>query len=221
MDKDGQKFFIIDICGTLFKSNTTLDFIKFFWGDYILVKFLFSLPFRIFNRLVYRLCRLEPLRISLIRFLKGKSREELQSMAARFYEEFLLNRTNKNIMNLVEMKRREGFQLILVSATLDIIAEEVSSRMKIPFLLSSALKYSPEGICMGKLQQDLLAQKCEKLADISIFPPYGGIVTDNYSDASLIEQTKEPFLVCYGASEGRWAKQLSNKTIERCHFLKV
>jgi len=221
MHRKGSEVFVIDICGTIFRSNTTLDFMKFFWGDRLVVKLLFSLPFRVFNRLMYHLFRLEPLRMFLIYRLKGMHKKELLQKASLFYEKYLSSRMNSEVIDLIDSKRKEGYTLVLLSATLDVIAAVVSEKMHIPLCLSSQLEYSSDEVCMGRLKLDLLANKLDVLASQVAQSPYGGVVTDNYTDSQLIEVSHDSYLVCYGESESKWNNYLTKQTIERCHYIKV
>ena len=47
-------------------------------------------------------------------------------MAHIFYNEYLVTVINRPVIDIIEAKRKEGIRLILVSATLDVIAKEVS-----------------------------------------------------------------------------------------------
>ena len=216
-----NKVFLIDICGTIYRSNTTLDFVRFFWGDDVKVRIMLSLPFRILSRLMYYAMRWEPLRFGLIRMLKGKSKEELRKMAETFHKEFLCGKTNKSVVNQIEEKRQQGYTLVLLSATLDIIAEEVSKQFNIPHVISSKLDYNDDGVCLGRLRRDLLHDKLGALLKEGFVHPYDGIITDNYTDASLIEMSKEAYLICYGSSKEKWEKYISKNATERCHYIEL
>ena len=50
-------------------------------------------------------------------------------MAHIFYNEYLVTVINRPVIDIIEAKRKEGIRLILVSATLDVIAKEVSERL--------------------------------------------------------------------------------------------
>ena len=216
-----NKVFLIDICGTIYRSNTTLDFVRFFWGDDVKVRIMLSLPFRILSRLMYYAIRWEPLRFCLIRMLKGKSHEELRIMAETFHKEFLCRRINNDVISKIEKKRQQGYTLVLLSATLDIIAEEVSKQFNIPHVISSMLDYDDDGICLGRLRRDLLHDKHGALKKEGYAHPYDGIITDNYTDASLIEKSNEAYLICYGSSREKWGKYIGKNAIERCHYIEL
>ena len=215
-----DKYFIIDICGTLFRSNTTFDFVRYYYGDRWTTRILFSFPFRVLNRMLDKMLGYEPMRQGLIRMLRGQSRQGLRQMAEQFYDQFLLPRENKMVTELVQQKREQGYIPVILSATIDPIAEAVASRLEIEQTYSSLLSYSEEGICRGVLQTDLLRSKRTELEAHGIRPPYAGIVTDNYSDGELIEQSGEPYLVNYKCEEA-WTHVLSKDTIKRCRIISI
>ncbi|MCV5604550.1 hypothetical protein OFN09_31450, partial [Escherichia coli] len=76
---------VFDVCGTIYASNTTFDFIieyhksrgnmhKYFWA-----KTLLSFPFKVLNKL-----HLFSIRNSLIKTLKGESRGNLEKFGSEF-----------------------------------------------------------------------------------------------------------------------------------------
>ena len=72
-------------------------------------------------------------------------------MAHIFYNEYLVTVINRPVIDIIEAKRKEGIRLILVSATLDVIAKEVSERLGIPDVFSSHLSYDKQNVCLGRL----------------------------------------------------------------------
>lgn len=209
----GSECFIIDICGTLFKSNTTFDFMKYYFENekwYIRLNKIRKNKFLIvLNRLTHKLFKFDVIRYLYIRHLCGFSRSQLELMTSRYYEDFLLKRINTPIIKLIEKKRGEGFHLVIASATLDIISKEVAKRMGVEDQLSSELKYDKNDVCTGKLKTDLLARKLEYLRIKGIGEPFGGIVTDNDSDIDLIKRSKESCFVLYPGH-----KKLSIKNVD-------
>ena len=86
---------LIDICGTLFDSNTTLDFLDFLLCSRsyrLLRRMARSLPWRAFNRCFRRLTGRDPTRAMLLRHLKGRTRQELSTSAEAFYYSCLVAR---------------------------------------------------------------------------------------------------------------------------------
>ncbi len=213
--------FLIDVCGTMFRSNTTFDFIRYYYGHSGRVRLWLSLPYRIYNRIAWHMLHREPLRRNLISMLRDKTIDELGRMADDFVCNFLVKREHRHVIELIERKRGEGLRLVIVSATIDVIASAVAHHYGINEYLSTQLDYGDDGVCRGYIKKDLLGDKRAALGRIGLKPPYTGIVTDNYSDADLVMSADEGFLVEYSNNGSHWNKILDNETIKRCHIIKV
>lgn len=95
---------LIDICGTLFDSNTTLDFLDFLLCSRsyrLLRRMARSLPWRAFNRGFRRLTGRDPTREMLLRHLRGYTRQELATAAEAFYETCLAARIRPRLQEIV------------------------------------------------------------------------------------------------------------------------
>lgn len=208
-----KEYFLIDICGTIFNSNTTFDFLKFYFSKKHWYKILIMIRkikiLIIINAIFMRLFQIDLLRYWALTHLKGYTKEQLSSMSDIFYKEYLTKRTNKEATEIIERMKRENKELILVSATLDCIAFAVSKNMNIPCVFSSKLAFK-NNKCLGRLQHDLLANKPNVLVDNKINPPYWGIITDNYSDMALIKKSQHVFLIQYSNKKNYW-NHLSDK----------
>ena len=204
-----KEYFLIDICGTIFNSNTTFDFLKFYFSKKHWYKILIMIRkikiLIIINAIFMRLFQIDLLRYWALTHLKGYTKEQLSSMSDIFYKEYLTKRTNKEATEIIERMKRENKELILVSATLDCIAFAVSKNMNIPCVFSSKLAFK-NNKCLGRLQHDLLTNKLNVLVDNKINPPYWGIITDNYSDMALIKKSQH----VYSNKKNYW-KHLSDK----------
>lgn len=208
-----KEYFLIDICGTIFNSNTTFDFLKFYFSKKHWYKILIMIRkikiLIIINAIFMRLFQIDLLRYWALTHLKGYTKEQLSSMSDIFYKEYLTKRINKEATEIIERMKRENKELILVSATLDCIAFAVSKNMNIPCVFSSKLAFK-NNKCLGRLQHDLLTNKLNVLVDNKINPPYWGIITDNYSDMALIKKSQHVFLIQYSNKKNYW-KHLSDK----------
>lgn len=212
--------FLIDICGTIFKSNTTFDFVKYCFGHKKKVKFWLSFPYRIYNRLMYKFFYYEPLRNNLISLLKGISKSRLDEMAEEFYNDYLLKKINDQTLGIIEQWRSQGTNLIIVSATIDVIAQMVARHYNINVCLSTLLNYSADGLCEGTIAYDLLSHKKEALNAYGVMPPYAGIITDNYSDVKLIKASQKAYLITYN-KKYKWKELLTTDEINRCKIVYV
>jgi HAD superfamily phosphoserine phosphatase-like hydrolase len=207
-----MKLAVIDICGTLFDSNTTFDFIKWYLHRQHknrdrLFSLMRTLPAKALNKCSIQFLKLDLVRVILIRLLNGLDRAILKEEAEAFYQEFLLSRKRTEILSIVETLRQEGYDLILVSATLDFIAEKIAEKLDIHQFLSTTLYYKND-ICLGKIKEDLLGRKVTVLT--SIMKQYEEVltITDNKSDLSLINQSTYSYIVSPRKDVFFWEQRL-------------
>lgn len=209
---ENNKLVLVDICGTLYDSNTTFDFLDFYCqtSSYRLFrKITRSLPWRVVNKMLIGGLGVDLTRILAVRYLKGHTRDELDEAVERFYDQYLKPREIVPVHTLVKQFGTEGYSMMLVSATLDFIAACISRHMQIDSVVSTQLNYS-EGFCRGTLDEDLLRHKRSFLISINLLPPYEATVTDNLSDDVLVKVSRRAYIVTYPKSKRKWEKKLVN-----------
>lgn len=217
-----EKIVLIDICGTLYDSNTTMDFLDYVFGKqrkYRRYRTMASwLPMRILNKCSLSLSFKDPIRAYGIRFLKGLSKDEIQSLVEKFYTDYLQDRCEKPIVDLLDQYRHSPYRLIIVSATLDCIAHKIAKSLNIPTVLSSVMEYDPVGRYTGRITVDLLSAKQKALQQHGIYPPFGLTISDNLSDVALMQQSEKNVIVCWKRKKRKWLRaicryHLKNTTI--------
>ena len=216
-----NKVFLVDICGTLFKSNTTMDFMRFHFSNTKWLKFINKiLKIRLIcfiNSRIYKYLNIDIIRAYCIRQLRGYSRDDLARMTTIYYDEYLSKVKNDTVIDLIYQKKEKGLKLVLVSATLDCIAFEISKRLNIPTMLSSKLAYKKDSCC-GTLEEDLLGKKLFYLCKYGYIKPYSCVITDNYSDLDIIKECESAYLVHYKGAKNRWQSLLDLKN-SKYHIL--
>src|SRR5687768_6540713 len=126
-----MKLAVIDICGTLYDSNTTIDFIRWYSRKDkpgFLLSLVDTWGFKFLNKVLYRLFKLDLIRAIKIQKLKGLSKADLDALSELFYQEILLERKRHDIHAQVAEFEKRGYHVILASATLDFIAEKIASK---------------------------------------------------------------------------------------------
>jgi len=212
---------LIDICGTLYDSNTTFDFLDFYIKkrSYIFFrKFSRMLILRLLNKILILLFKLDLTRIIAVRFLKDKTTKELKSAVDLFYLNYLINLKQTKIINIVNQLKLDGKTMILVSATLDFIAKKISEEVKIESFVSTTLHYK-DNICLGTIKSDLLFNKLEILKSKSIDPPYFLTITDNISDLDILFHSNNRIVVSKKRNEKKWLKKLEFYNILNCKII--
>lgn len=198
---------VFDVCGTLYASNTTFDFIveyhkfhrnrlRFFWTQVLL-----SLPFKILNRM-----KLVSIRQNIIYSLKGESRHELFTFSQFFVERHLEDKRNPETMQLL---LNDPLNSILMSASIDPVIKAISNQLNVK-AYSSVLEYNNEGICTGKLDVDLKGIKSNQLAqsDLEL------VATDNMSDIDLIKNSKLSYIITNRKNKNDWLILLSKNNVD-------
>ena len=204
---------LIDICGTLFQSNTTFDFLDFFIKNQsyrYFRKIMQTHIWHYFNSIIYKITHIDLSRKIALSYLKGISKEKLLLKADEFYSQYLEQRKIKEVWQLIETLKSNTTTLVLVSGTIDPIAQIVSKKINIPIFISSKLAYK-NNFCQGKLKLDALHSKSKLLLKQNITLPYQHIITDNPGDITLIKQSKNATIVIYN-NLIRWKHLIKKQT---------
>ena len=101
---------LVDICWTLFYSNTTYDFLHIRGNK--------------FNSLIYKLFGIDLVRTRAIRAFNRLPLAEQQTRVEQFYTDYLLPRKITPVWQMIE-----GKDIILVSQTMDLIAKTVAEHI--------------------------------------------------------------------------------------------
>lgn len=200
---------LLDLCGTLYDSNTTFDFLDFYlrvpsYRFFRRVSKTFA--WRCLNRLCLYGLKRDLTRSMALKYLKGKTRGELEAAAELFFDQFLCRKENSEIVHRVAALQKE-YPVWIVSATLDFIACVIARRVGIERLYASQLAYKGD-VCRGYLQTNLLLDKAGALKRQGVFPPYDGVITDNLSDLALIREARLAWVVTYPRTHRRWVRLL-------------
>lgn len=201
---------IFDICGTLYKSNTTMDFCEFRCDSKMLKSLLVlskTLPSKILNKILIKLFDFDMIRNFHIYSLKNKTAEQLEKDAKFFIEQYLeLKKIDEVHKKLEDFPKEE---IILVSATIKPIAKAISEKLGNLKYLSTTLQYK-DGVCLGKISEDLLGEKHKYFHGQEI----DFIITDNKSDYDLCLIAKEVIIVSNKKNKSFWqSKDLQNYKI--------
>lgn len=205
---------VFDICGTLYSSNTTFDFLEYFFKtnrNYCLYnRIRKSFLWRATNFFLKKCCHKDLTRIIALHYLHGYSREELLAAAQSFYRFFLTARQNNAVLDqLRHLQRASRGKIVIASATLDFIAEVIAEHLSCDVWYSSRLQYRC-GVCQGVLICDLLGNKAEKI--------FGGarvcvesVYTDDASDMALLDIARTKNVIVYPKTRNKWKKVIEKK----------
>ena len=190
--------YVFDICGTIFKSNTTFDFLTFWLSPR-------SKYYSSFNKITRTYLHVDITRVIALRFLKGYSRLQLLEGADMFYESYLIKHINDYVVGkLKELIVNPSCNVLIASATIDVVAEVIARKMQINTWYSSELCYV-DGICQGKLSKDLLGKKNDFIQEIQN-QTIDSVYTDDFTDIPLLKDARQKNIVVYPKTDKKWKK---------------
>lgn len=197
-----KKIALFDLCGTLYKSNTTFDFIVFYhkrnkkvfkWLQCVLLT---SYP----GKVLQRVLQLDSRKI-LISTLSGTEKTLLDECAGAFVEEFLGKIKRQKAFEKLN-SLRSSHDIIIVSASIDPVVNAVANCLNVR-CVSSVLKYGRNGKCKGVLEKDVTGKKHEILRDVDF------VATDNISDAILVKNSGSHLIFSKKTNYRKWKSKLN------------
>jgi phosphoserine phosphatase len=199
-----ERVVVVDICNTLFDSNTTFDFIDYCVRTKRIKSrvFFYRAGIKRFSPFFWFLLVLQKafghdyhksLAVSL---LAHQSIKDVNSWANQFYKEFLAPRSIHQTADL--LKSFDSKQVILASSTIEPVAKVIASEMAIENFVSTELEVS-EGRYTGRIKNELSGNKLEaiekKLGNADFMVDV--VLTDNFSDRELMIGSLRKYAVCY------------------------
>lgn len=181
---------IFDICGTLYDSNTTMDFCEYRVSgkNKIILKLSKTILAKVINKISVKLFAYDIIRILHIKTLKGLKATEIESDANNFVDNYLENKKIKEVYEILKFHDKEN--IILVSATIEPVAKAIAKKLGNLNYRATTLEYQ-EDRCLGKIKDDLLGKKQHYFKNKEI----EFIITDNKSDLDLCKMAKEVVIV--------------------------
>lgn len=185
---------LVDICWTLYRSNTTFDFLDWFVSDagYKRLRRFFGLcPVRLLNLLMVRLTHYDLQRHLALRYIRHIPEKEIQAHANEFVNHVLASRRIEEAWETVQ-----GRRVILASGTIPVIAQAVAQTIKAEKTFADSL----------------FKEKVRK----SIHEAYD-ILTDNLSDWPLVCGANHAYIVVYN-NQNRWDKRFMQSPIPHTYI---
>ena len=203
-------YFFCDICGTLYKVNTSYSFLAYYFQRNNRIKagyfrLLLSLPAKVLWKIAGAVMDMEWLRKHLLRLLKGENEEKVMAEAKVFVREVLPKFKNKNAWDRIASDR----PVILVSATLSPVAKAIAEEIGAEAFFATQMEVV-DGVFTGRIAADARNQKLELLS-VSDYYPYlsdSTFMTDNKEDLPLLKAVKEAIVIAdIPAHQRFWSKQ--------------
>src|SRR5690554_1002878 len=203
-------YFFADICGTLYRINTSYSFLAYYFRrnnrtKYFYFRLLLSLPAKVLWKIAGAVMDMEWLRKHLLGLLKGENEGKVAIEAMVFVRDVLPQLKNKAAWENIH----SDIPLILVSATLSPLAKAIAEEMGAEAYFATEMEVK-EGVFTGKIASDARNKKLERLK-ASKYAPYiycSGFMTDNKEDLPLLKAVKEAIVIAdIPAHQRFWLKQ--------------
>ena len=206
---DGQEEkWIFDVCGTLFYSNTTFDFLSYLFEkiDAKRLKKLIEIRKKnnlmfLFRALVFKLIKVDLFKRKAVFLLKGLKEKDIHCNAIAFYNEKLAHSKIEDAFHLLANQKGRS---ILVSNSIDPIVRVIAQQLDVPYFATEIEIIN--GLFTGRIKNDLFGKKHKKIADEDIH--YFSVVTDNESDYELVKRAKTRYVVIKNNSDKKYWKDL-------------
>lgn len=208
--RNNTSIVVFDLCGTLFHSNTTFDYIKQYhknrknWLRYFKCLVYTSYFGKILNR-IFRFS----IRKRCIQTLADESRSDLENFSEVFYDTFLLNRKNHTAFDQYFIELSDSNKILICSASLSEVVKVVARRLDVSYV-SSELRFDKNGKCFGELSKDLKGNKSEIFSSYSI----RFFATDNLDDVQACRLSEKCVIFSQKKNIEYWRRSLHGKDYE-------
>lgn len=211
-----NKILAVDLCNTLYKSNTTQDFFEFSFRDNEEYKKLKSknknFNFKVVNKLSNKILKNDMSKKLITTALKNLESKEINSLADRFVEEFLETKKIIKAQEIIKEYKEKGYYIVMISASYDFIAEAVARKLDINEVIASTADII-EGKFTGKVKEDILYTKFSKFTDK--FKGYDDLImiTDNETDYDFVKNTTKSYIVIHKNNKVFWEQRKNERLI--------
>lgn len=209
-----------DICGTLYRTNTTAGMIAHHHmrvGNKLRAQLLTLLtkrrhPVQFALVAIARLTGRDMHRALVLWTLKGEDCDRVDASARDYVATCLPGLAINATQRRLAVMQDAGWAPVLISNAIDPVVRAIASHLGLP-ALSSRLGRR-DGVFTGKLEQDLTGQKraaLEAYLGHALCPDSFTVMTDNRSDRDLVGAAQTAILVARGAPRkwmGEWDAEI-------------
>ncbi|MFN3639955.1 MAG: HAD-IB family phosphatase [Flavobacterium sp.] len=213
---------LFDVCGTLYHSNTTYDFMKFFlkrndpkrYYRYLLMKSWFLKPF--WKLLIFLKGNNYLNRKIFLSLLKGYNVERVQQEAKYFVENQLNCKKMYELHEKLESHLSQNHHVVLLSASIEPVIQAIANHLGIPTFLSTQLGITNETY-NGEIVFDMEGKKkasfeknYQDKKDKLVY-----FYSDNKEDIDLLESVDKPTIICRENTKTQyWLPKIKNTNVE-------
>lgn len=177
-----RKILILDVCYTLTPLNTTMDFIEHSIVENKHRKLLMNVRSKFIMKLIsyviFKAFDFDFIRWLYIRRLKKYSVSDVAMLADCYVSKITYN---KKVLNIVNKYIRSGFEVYLVSASLEPIVKSMCHYLNFSGYYATELSQTSSGYS-GIISRDLLDKKWDIVKSLSEKADYSVMISDNFGD---------------------------------------
>lgn len=218
---------LFDVCGTLYDSNTTYDFMHFFLrrndrGRYYRYRFMKSILLKPLWKLLILINGNNKFnRKIFLAMLKGYQVEKVKQEAAYFVENYLSQKQNKQLHEALNQHLSGHHQVALLSASIEPVIEAIANHLNVKMYFATRLGVSNERY-NGIIEYDMEGNKNKAFENhFSDFKEaFVYFYSDNKEDINLLELVQKPVVVCKETTRIHyWQPKIKNPLVE--YILKI
>lgn len=200
-----KKIAILDICGTIYDSNTTFDFFESIASSKIEKKLLKIRENRIImllNLFLFKLTHADLYRKICIRFfLTGKSIDNIEMAVSKFHDEVLAYRKISETSKIIQSLSCD-YDFIICSASIDPVVRIIAKNIGCNDYFATQISRN-EDCYTGMIESDLLGKKYQCLNNSGIV--YDLVITDNKSDLDIIKNSNKSIIISKNKDLKYWS----------------
>ncbi len=136
-----------------------------------------------------------------VSFIKGRSKESIDEMITKFYQDILRPHIFEEARNEVKKHIEAGDILVLITNSLDVLIDKIARDLNIKYYISTKLEVDTNGKYTGKILGEIMYAD-KKLSAAKEFinnNNFSGMNTwfysDHHSDVSLLSYVNNPIVV--------------------------
>lgn len=216
MANQKKEVYIFDVCGTLYASNTTYDFLLFYFKKYdfkryFIIKSVLSLPSKVILTIFSKLGFTLDTRNHLIASLRYESHDRISTEAKLFVRDFLRNKQNMVIHEKLAKAQNDQNEIILVSASIHPVVEAIAISLGIKNFLATTMSLNDQNQYTGQILDDLKGNKLNSLTRYNFNFDFSlTILTDNLDDLEVINKCDKAIIVSKSRRINFWKSKMSN-----------
>jgi HAD superfamily phosphoserine phosphatase-like hydrolase len=178
-----DKILFVDVCHTIVPHNTTVLFLeKYYINNISLKKIRRTTLVKTINYVIFKLFKVDLVRLLYISYLKGESLSSVFSNAKDFAEN---TDYNDKVITIINEYKSRGYDIILLSASIDPVVEAICNYLSYDDYYASKLNTSNDKYSTG-ISLDLLDSKAAIVREKNNSLNHLVMISDNVGDAECI-----------------------------------